>query len=378
MGGFALALAVCVAAGRPAAAADPSAEAERLYWSGQAADAAGVLEAALDGTGAAGERLPVLEQLLELCASARLGDCLAEWGPRYADLLHETGAASLPRARLLARVLALERMLAGDFATIESTLSPSGVPDFVDPDASLDAYAQMQLIAAEVAQRRGRIAYSQLAVARAVSALFAMGPRDRVAVARALLQIAERHAANRDLVKALAVEHLGEPLFAAAFPPESLERAELLRLQAALKTHTSLGKDAIAALQAAIAATGRVQFDPAEKGFWLAIATARLAALQVLQGDVEGARATMAAHPLAGQRDALLKAGRFADFAALAFAVAEAFVASAAGRPPDPAWAPDFDAPLAWDAAPGVTAWGEAYRQFGRGLLLTASDPAAA
>src|SRR5205814_777077 len=94
--------------------------------------------------------------------------------------------------------------------------------------------------------------------------------------------------------------------------------------------------------------------------------------------DIQGAKRTLALHPAAADRAAIIERRRFSSWAEFIYAVAEIYVAFLARESPDAAWLPLFQSEQewSWPGEPALEA--SAYSRFATALIQARANRAEA
>ncbi|MFO1079286.1 MAG: CHAT domain-containing protein [Reyranellaceae bacterium] len=306
----------------------------RLAYAGRNVSAATMAVGAAAAAPAA-ERQQRLREGADLCVALDDIECAAELVRRTrAGLPAELEPATVATLVLLQSFL---QVRSGDRSNAPS-LGPAIADASVNPHRQPVLFADLHLLAAEQARRRGDrpAAAEHLDQSLAIALSLTTG---RFTAARLIVRIAAELLAADESLRAVRLVTAATPLLD-TIPPDSALLLELLEVQATLASQRR-ALDLVATLvDHGERLLTRLELRPAtRRRRQVTLANDRLS-IALMRGETARAAALIQAHPVTAQRADILARGRFAEPAELDLAVAAELAATLSAGATDPGWSP--------------------------------------
>jgi CHAT domain-containing protein len=353
-----------------AAEPSPTARAWALHFQGKTLQARRALEAHLASPAgqAPGERLIVLEQLLDICIRTQADACLQKYAPAYAQV-----AGERPFANEIQKIEAARRAGYYLFAAQGAAASDAQVSDILaNPNWKLEhaydveLYLRRQVLAANLHLRAGRKAEANRAVDKILSLIASLENPGAApsTVVWALSEMMETLAALGDTERAYGIFRATVGGVGAILPPQSLEAA-LFELRAGLiLLEVGRPDDARRYLDLAVATLHQAELEADVQRHLLAVTlTAKAQACNAAVAPC--AAETLARHPF---KDLYASPGRTPqNWAEVEYLSSRALTAAVA-QAPDPVVAEALQRPLAFTSDPSERAALKVHQALGRAL----------
>lgn len=305
------------------------------YFEGKAVTARAALQRLAEDPGIRADplaRLVTLETLLDVCIRSYPADCMGRYSREYLDAHQAAPPANEVQKRNLARKLAYyvdsaSHVLGSPELNARILQSPAWGHE--NP-ANADLYIRRQILLSNVYLSLGRRADAERTVDKVLSLIASLkNPQEgRTTVAWALGDVIGTLTAIGETERAWGVYTVSREFIWRALSPLTVEALGFRLVEAQLLQEVGALKASATSLDAAVAQAGAIELDDDVRTAVLAEAHALKAVVCVADGQLDCARAAVAAHPLNGRFD---KGEAPASAAEVTYLASRALVAAAGG-----------------------------------------------
>jgi len=353
-----------------AAQTAPIAVAWPLYYGGKSLQARRVLEDFLSGPEGQdqGDRLIVLENLLDICIRSLADDCVLKYAPVYADVAGKRPVANdvqrVERARRAGYYLFTAQLAGASRDRLAAILASDNWKYENAYDAEL--YLRRQVLAADLHLRLGQLAEANRSVDKILSLIASL---DQPSAARptiiwALSDVMETLVVIGDLDRAYGLFRAAVGGVGQTLPPLSVDAAHFALRAGLLLDEMGQPEQAQRFLDVAIATIDQIELEPSVRRHLLVLAlTAKANACNALAPDC--ARLALERHPFRELYETGARTPQ--SVAEVQYLAARAMAAALAGAP-DPVVAAALQRPLTFSTDPAEIETLKAYQSIGWAL----------